>query len=125
MPSVDWARALRVNGRAEEALTHLDSAQAVAEDEGLKKAPAMIHGLRGNLYFPLVQLEQCIKEHEQARRYANRPSPSKPISTPANQLRALSCVVIACRNVTPHSRGCAFRINGDLEHRAAVPAPGT
>lgn len=60
------ASGLRVEDRYDEALTLLDQAQAVAEREGMACERARIHHVRGNLYFPLGRIEDCVFEHKQS-----------------------------------------------------------
>ena len=78
------AASMRVVDRYEEALEALERAEAVATDHGRTGDLSEIHYLRGNLYFPLGNIDGCLKEHELARKYA------REASLPEYEARALS-----------------------------------
>lgn len=63
---------LRVADRQTQALEILDKAEAVATEHGLKSECAQIHYLRGNVYFPLGNVEGCLAEHEKALSFARQ-----------------------------------------------------
>jgi tetratricopeptide (TPR) repeat protein len=52
------------------AMRCLDEAQPIAMKHDLAKLLAQIHHLRGNLCFPLGEIERCHEEHSSALRYA-------------------------------------------------------
>jgi tetratricopeptide (TPR) repeat protein len=58
------AAGMRVTDRFEEAFALLDDADSIASTQGLTAELARIHHLRGNLYFPLGRLQECLREHE-------------------------------------------------------------
>jgi class 3 adenylate cyclase/tetratricopeptide (TPR) repeat protein len=66
------AEGLRVNEGLDEALTLLDRAQETAESEQLVADLARLHHLRGNIYFPIGNIEGCKVEHELGLDYAKR-----------------------------------------------------
>ena len=60
------ASVMRVTDRFDDAFALLDKAAAVASSEGLAVESARIHHLRGNLFFPLGKLAECLHEHQMA-----------------------------------------------------------
>jgi class 3 adenylate cyclase/tetratricopeptide (TPR) repeat protein len=66
------AAAMRVSDQHKSALTELDAAEPIANTQGLIRELSSIHHLRGNLYFPLGNIDGCLKEHERALDYARR-----------------------------------------------------
>lgn len=64
------ASGLRIADRQSEALEILDKAQTVATDHDLVSEQSQIHYLRGNVYFPLGNIDGCLKEHGHALRFA-------------------------------------------------------
>lgn len=64
------ASALRVMDRHEEALEALEHAEGALGEAADLETRARIHTLRGNLCFPLGRLDACMREHEQAHRFA-------------------------------------------------------
>ncbi len=67
---IGLAAALRVSDNLGEALEALDNAEAAARAHDLPVDQARIHYQRGNVYFPLGRLEDCLGQHEEALRYA-------------------------------------------------------
>jgi class 3 adenylate cyclase/tetratricopeptide (TPR) repeat protein len=61
---VGMASGMRVNDRIDEGLAALAEAQPLAEQAGLDLELARIHHLRGNLFFPLGRLDDCLHEHQ-------------------------------------------------------------
>jgi class 3 adenylate cyclase/tetratricopeptide (TPR) repeat protein len=78
------AASMRVIDHYEEAFRVLDRAEALAADHGLALELSRIHYLRGNLYFPLGNFKSCLKEHEQARQFAQE------AASPEEEAKALS-----------------------------------
>ncbi len=78
------AAALRIADRQTPALEALDEAQRLAIQEVLESELAYIHYLRGNLYFPLGRIDECMAEHEKSLELAEK------IQSPEAQARALS-----------------------------------
>ena len=77
------AAGLRVTDRLDEAFAMLNKAATAAGIEDLAAERARIHHLRGNLYFPLGRLVECLHEHERALDCARR------ANSPEMQARAL------------------------------------
>ncbi len=69
---IGLAAGMRVTDDYDEALRVLDKAEAVAHKEGLQKELSQIHYYRGNLYFPLGNLEGCLEQHRLALESAQR-----------------------------------------------------
>ncbi|MGD9762114.1 MAG: BTAD domain-containing putative transcriptional regulator [Candidatus Binatia bacterium] len=64
------AACLRVLEQPRAALTALDEAAGAAARAGLTAPLATLHYLRGNLHFPLGEIEACLAEHKTALRAA-------------------------------------------------------
>ena len=58
--------------RYEEALEVLQQAETLATEHNRVLALARIHGLRGNIYFPLGEVERCRAEHHAAYKFAKK-----------------------------------------------------
>ena len=67
---IGMAGGLRVADRQKPALEALDKAEAAATNHGLLSERAQIHYLRGNVYFPLGNIDGCLEEHEKALGFA-------------------------------------------------------
>ena len=63
---------LRMTDRYDEALEQLQQAEALATEKKRMLALARIHTLRGNICFPLGQVERCLAEHQAAFDFARR-----------------------------------------------------
>jgi tetratricopeptide (TPR) repeat protein len=61
-----------VSDGLKEALALLESAQQIAEQKELVPELARLHHLRGNVFFPLGNIDGCRVEHEQGLAYARR-----------------------------------------------------
>ena len=68
---IGLAAGMRMVDRYDGALAQLDAAEADARALGMQRELAQIHHLRGNLYFPLGNIERCIAEHGAAHRLAS------------------------------------------------------
>jgi tetratricopeptide (TPR) repeat protein len=68
---IGLASGMRLTDRYDEALAAVDEAEAAATVEGLTEERARIHHLRGNLYFPLGRVEECVREHELSLKFAH------------------------------------------------------
>ena len=66
------AEGLRVSEGLAEALELLNEAQQVAERHDMVAELARIHHLRGNIFFPLGNIDGCREEHERGLRFAQR-----------------------------------------------------
>jgi len=66
------AEGLRVSEGLTEALELLDRAQNAAERHDLVNELARLHHLRGNIFFPMGNIEGCRQEHERGLEYATR-----------------------------------------------------
>ena len=69
---VGLAEGLRVSEGFDEALGLLNEAQSLAERHTMAPELARIHHLRGNIFFPLGNIEGCKVEHEQGLAIARR-----------------------------------------------------
>jgi class 3 adenylate cyclase/tetratricopeptide (TPR) repeat protein len=67
---IGMASGMRVNDRVDEGLAALAEAQQLAEQEGLALELSRIHHLRGNLFFPLGRIDECLSEHQASLAYA-------------------------------------------------------
>ncbi|HKQ26012.1 MAG TPA: AAA family ATPase [Burkholderiales bacterium] len=63
---------LRIADRLGEALEQLDQAEALAAKNGRNVDLARIHHLRGNIYFPLGKMDQCLAEHQKSLEFARK-----------------------------------------------------
>ena len=77
------ASGLRILDRHREALAAVDAAEEQARGRDDPVELAQIHFLRGNLYFPLGEIDACLASHQQARAYALQ------AASPALEARAL------------------------------------
>jgi tetratricopeptide (TPR) repeat protein len=66
------ASVMRLTDEYEAALELLDEAQAIGMAQGLTTELSKLHHLRGNLYFPLGRVDECLGEHEVALGYARQ-----------------------------------------------------
>jgi tetratricopeptide (TPR) repeat protein len=69
---VGLAEGLRVSEGLNEALELLDKAQSLAERHAMAPELARIHHLRGNIFFPMGNIEGCKVEHESGLAIARR-----------------------------------------------------
>jgi len=69
---IGLAAGMRLTDELDEALQHLDRAEGPAKAHGLNLELARLHHLRGNLYFPLGNIDGCREEHELALEYAQK-----------------------------------------------------
>ena len=67
---IGQAKGMRVIDQHQDALAMLEKAQKPATDHHMTLELAQIHHLRGNLYFPLGNMDGCLKEHEAALKWA-------------------------------------------------------
>ncbi len=68
---IGLAAGMRIVDRIEDALTALDRAQVTATEQRLDHELSQIHYYRGNLYFPLGKIDDCLEQHALARRHAH------------------------------------------------------
>jgi len=61
---------LRISDRHDDALEELERAEALATEHNRVLALARIHHARGNIFFPLGQVERCFAEHQAALQFA-------------------------------------------------------
>ena len=81
---IGMAAGMRIVDRYDEAFEALDLAESAAINHGLTGDLAQIHSHRGNLYFPLGDIDGCVEQHTLARKYA------REASSPESEARALS-----------------------------------
>jgi class 3 adenylate cyclase/tetratricopeptide (TPR) repeat protein len=75
---------LRLIDRSQEALQLLERAERLAIDGHLTGELARLHYLRGNIYFPLGDLQGCLREHSASLKWARQ------ARAPEAEARALS-----------------------------------
>jgi tetratricopeptide (TPR) repeat protein len=80
---IGLAACLHVTDRYDEALAALDDAEAIADAAGLGLERARLHHLRGNIHFPRGRIEDCLRAHQTALRYA------REFGSPEAEARAL------------------------------------
>jgi tetratricopeptide (TPR) repeat protein len=68
---IGTASALRMSDRLGEALSALDRAEQLTP-AGADLERAQIYYLRGNLFFPMGRIEECMQQHRQALEHARR-----------------------------------------------------
>jgi predicted ATPase len=81
---VGLAGSMRILDRYEEALEVLARAETLSIDGGYTTDLAEIHYLRGNVYFPMGNIDGCLQEHELSRQYAQQ------VGSSEGEARALS-----------------------------------
>ena len=81
---IGLAGGMRIVDKYDDAFKVLEEAQVLATRQSLKGELARIHHLRGNLYFPLGRVAECMDEHEKALHYADE------VADTENKARALS-----------------------------------
>jgi tetratricopeptide (TPR) repeat protein len=69
---IGMAAGMRITDRQQEALKVLDTAEALASALDLDADRAQIHNLRGNLFFPLGRIDDCLAEHERSLSFARK-----------------------------------------------------
>jgi class 3 adenylate cyclase/tetratricopeptide (TPR) repeat protein len=69
---VGLSASLRIADRYDEALAELDRAESLAAQGELSADLARIHHSRGNIYFPLGKIDQCLVEHQFALQFARQ-----------------------------------------------------
>ena len=74
---IGMAGGLRVADRQEPALVVLEKAEKIAVRDELTFERSRIHHLRGNVYFPLGNIDGCLAEHEQALKFARKEANAK------------------------------------------------
>lgn len=62
----------RITGHEDQALSHLEDAEAIARRAGLVEERARVHCIRGNVLFPSGDAEGCVREHGEALALARR-----------------------------------------------------
>jgi class 3 adenylate cyclase/tetratricopeptide (TPR) repeat protein len=69
---IGLASGMRLTDQYDEALAALEDAESAASRQKQDLVLARVHHLRGNLYFPLGQIEDCRAQHELALEFARR-----------------------------------------------------
>ena len=69
---IGMAAGMRIADRQQDALKALGQAEATAVRHGLVSDLVQIHYLRGNVYFPLGNIEGCLAEHQKALGFARQ-----------------------------------------------------
>jgi predicted ATPase len=91
--------ALRMADRYDEALEELDRAESLAARNKRMVDLSRIHHLRGNIYFPLGQVDKCLSEHQSAWRFA------KEADSTEDEARALGGIGRSHRSGIPPDAG--------------------
>ena len=60
---IEIAGGMRIIDRIDDGLAALDEAEPLAQEAALPLELSRVHHLRGNLFFPLGRLEECLREH--------------------------------------------------------------
>ena len=81
---IDLVAGLRILDRYDEAPEALARAQTIAESHQRDNDLSLIHYYRGNIYFPMGNIDGCLAEHSQAREKA------RLAGSPEKEARALS-----------------------------------
>jgi class 3 adenylate cyclase/tetratricopeptide (TPR) repeat protein len=81
---IGLAAGMRVTDEYDDALQALDQSEAIAAGAGLTSELARIHHLRGNIYFPIGNIDGCLQEHEKALAFA------QDAGSPEGEANALS-----------------------------------
>jgi len=66
------AAGLRMRDQPHEAFHVLEQAEEEAREAGLSGELSRLHHLRGNLHFPLGNIDACLEEHQKALNYARK-----------------------------------------------------
>ena len=66
------AAGMRIMDELDDALDMLEQAEAAAIQQNLDAERARVHHLRGNLYFPMGKVDQCVQQHTLALDYARK-----------------------------------------------------
>ncbi len=97
---IGLAASMRVIDRYDDALKALDRAESISKDYSFAEQLAEIHYLRGNVFFPLGNLDGCLQQHELSRNYARR------AGSPEAEARALGglgdAYYMRARMITAH-----------------------
>lgn len=99
------AEGLRVSEGLPEALQLLDTAQELAAN-GLIAELARIHHLRGNIFFPLGNIEGCRQEHERGLDYARRSGSAEAEASALGGLGDAAYAQGKMRTAFEHFRRC-------------------
>ncbi len=67
--NIGLAEGLRIRGRYRDGLAKLSAAETAAGTMRSVEFLARVHGLKGNLYFPLGEIDKCMAAHEKALHY--------------------------------------------------------
>jgi class 3 adenylate cyclase/tetratricopeptide (TPR) repeat protein len=100
------ATTLRVVERYDEALAHLDRAEAAAGGCGLASALSRIHHCRGNVYFVTGNLEGCRRQHGLALVHAQRSGIARDEAQALGGLGDAAYLCGRMRTACEHFRRC-------------------
>lgn len=67
---IGMAEGMRIRDRYDDGLAALGEAQPLAEQAGAPGLLSHLHHLRGNFYFPLGRIDDCLREHRAALAFA-------------------------------------------------------
>lgn len=100
------ASALRLTDQIDEALAILEGAQAAARDAGRTDMLARIHHLRGNLFFPVGRIRDCLSEQTAAYRAAEETGSPELIALALGGLGDAEYANSLPLSALDHFRGC-------------------
>jgi len=69
---LDMVASMRIIDRYDDAFRALDEAQALCSEDANSDELIRVHYLRGNMYFPVGDIEGCLREHTEACRLARK-----------------------------------------------------
>jgi len=81
---IQLAANLRVADKLDDAIEHLDNAEQIAVPDALYAELSNIHFQRGNIFFPMGKIKECLTEHARARELAHA------LNNPSAEANALS-----------------------------------
>ncbi len=81
---IGLAAGMRIVDRFDDAFAALDQAEKAAAKNDQNADLARIHHIRGNLYFPLGQIDNCLRHHQRSLDFARQ------AASPAHEASALS-----------------------------------
>jgi tetratricopeptide (TPR) repeat protein len=83
---INQAEGMRIRDRIDDGLAALGEAQPLAEQAADPALLSQLHHLRGNFYFPLGRIDECLREHRAALAFAKE---AKSLETEAIALGGL------------------------------------
>ena len=106
---IGLAAVKRVTEDLEGAFADLDRAEAKASEQGLLTEQARIHFLRGNLFFPSGEFENCLREHQQTLELAKQTGSVELEAMALGGLGDAECMRGRMLSARDHFRRCVQR----------------